>query len=110
MIEETVAKIEEAIQRAGEADPRHREELIRLLEQLKAEVRALPATHHEQARSIAKSAEAATHEAARKERSIKELELSRKSLRESVADFEVSHPNLTAVVNDICNVLANMGI
>ena len=36
MIEETVAKIEQAIRRAGDADPKHKEELIRLLGQLKA--------------------------------------------------------------------------
>jgi len=110
MIEETVAKIEQAIRRAGEADPEHREELIHLLEQLKAEVRALPAAHIEKARSIAQFAEAAAHEAARKEKSAKLLELSREGLKESVAGFEVSHPSLTAVVNEICNLLAGMGI
>jgi hypothetical protein len=110
MIEETVAKIERAIQRAGEASPKHREELIRLLEQLRAEVRALPAAQTEKARSIAQFAEAATHEVARKEKSVKLLDLSRESLKESVAGFEVSHPSLTGVVNEICNLLAGMGI
>jgi hypothetical protein len=110
MIDETVAKIEQAIRRAGEADPAHREELVRLLEKLKAEVRALPATQIERARSIAQFAESATHEAARMEKSAKLQELSREGLRESVAGFEVSHPRLTAVVNDICNLLAGLGI
>ena len=110
MIDETIAKIEQAIRRAGETDPEHSEELIRLLEQLKAEVYALPATHVEEARSIAQFAEAAAHEAARKGKSTKLQELSREGLKESVAGFEVSHPNLTAVVNKICNLLAGMGI
>jgi hypothetical protein len=110
MIEETLARIEQAIRRAGEVDPNYRTELIQLLEQLKAEVRALPAAQIEKARSIAQFAEAAAHEAARKEKSTKLQELSREGLRESVADFEVSHRNLIAVVNDICNLLAGMGI
>lgn len=110
MIERTLAKIEEAIRRAGEVDPTYRKELIQLLEQLKSEVRALPETHVESARSIAQFAEAAAHEAARKEKSARLQELSREGLRESVAEFEVSHRNLIAVVNDICNLLAGMGI
>ena len=110
MIEEIVAKIEQAIRRAGEADPKYREELIHLLEQLKAEVRALPAAQIEKARSIAQFAETAAHEAAREEKSAKLLELSREGLKESVAGFEVSHPGLTAVVNEIFILLAGMGI
>jgi NADH:ubiquinone oxidoreductase subunit E len=110
MIEETVAKIEQAIQLAGEADPKRREELIHLLEQLKTEVGALPAAQIEKARSIAQFAEAAAHEAARKDKSAKLQELSREGLKESVVGFEASHPRLTAIVNEICNLLAGMGI
>ncbi|OGR46897.1 MAG: hypothetical protein A2X40_02555 [Elusimicrobia bacterium GWC2_65_9] len=110
MIEETVAKIEQAIRRAGDADPKHKEELIRLLGQLKAEVRGLPAAQGEKARSIAHYAEAAAHEAARKEKSAKLLEMSRGALQESVVGFEASHPRLTAVVNDISALLARIGI
>jgi hypothetical protein len=110
MIEETIAKIEEAIRRAGETGPDHREELIRLLEQLKTEVRALPASHLDRARSIAQFAEAAAHEAAREEKSARLQEISREGLKESVTGFEISHPGLTAVVNKICNLLAGMGI
>jgi MarR-like DNA-binding transcriptional regulator SgrR of sgrS sRNA len=110
MIEETVAKIEQAIRRAAEADPKHRDALIRLLEQLKLEVAALPSTQGEDARSIAHFAEAAAHEAARKERSDRTMEAARHGLEESVVGFEASHPELTAIVNQISNLLAGMGI
>lgn len=110
MIEETIAKIEAAIRRAGETDPHRREELIRLLEQLKTELRTLPSTQIERAQSIAQFAETAAHEAARKEGSPRLQELSQAGLRESVAEFEVSHPRLTSVVNEICNLLAGLGI
>ena len=110
MIDETVARIEQAIRRAGDADPGHRDELIRLLQQLKREVGALPAAQGEEARSIAQFAEAAAHEAARKDKSTRLLELSGDGLRESVAGFEVTHPRLIGVVNEICGLLAGLGI
>lgn len=110
MIEETVAKIEQAIRRISEADPRHRAELIRLLGQLKAEVRLLPPAQSEKARSIAYFAEAAAHEATRKEKSVRLLELASGGLQESVVGFEVSHPQLTAVVGEICQLLSAIGI
>ncbi len=110
MIEETIAKIERAIRRAGDVDPGRREELVHLLEELLAEVRALPAAQSERAQSIAQFAESAAHEAARVDSSARLQELSREGLRESVDGFEASHPRLTAVVNEICNLLAGMGI
>ena len=110
MIEDTVKRLEQAILRAGETDPRHRDELIRLLEQLKGELRTLPAAHEERARSIAQFAEAATHEAARTEKATRLLELSQNGLKESAVGFEVSHPDLTRIVNEICNLLAGIGI
>ncbi len=110
MIQETIEKLEKAIRLAAATDPAHRDELIRLLEQLKAEVHSLPPADHEAARSIAQFAEAATHEASRSEKSARLLELSRSGLEESVAGFEGSHPQLVGVVNRICNLLAGIGI
>jgi len=110
MIEETVAKIERAIRRAGKSDPKHKAELIRLLKQLKSELRSLPSKQGEKARSIAHFAEAAAHEAARQDKSPKLLELSRGALKESVVGFEVSYPKLTAVVGKICDLLSAIGI
>lgn len=110
MIEETVAKIQRAVRTAGQMDPKHKAELVVLLEKLEAEIRALPSSQAEKAHSIAQFAEAATNEAARRDKSAKLLMLSRGALQESVADFETSHPQLTAVVNEICTLLAGIGI
>ena len=110
MIKETIAKIEQAIRRAGEADPKHKAELIRLLEQLKSELRSVSAVQGERARSIAHFAEAAAHEAARLDKSPKLLEFSRGALKESVVGFEASHPQLTAVVGKLCDLLSAIGI
>lgn len=110
MIEETVAKIEQAIRRAGQGDTRHRAEFVRLLERLKTELKALPSSQGEKARSIAHFVEAAVHEAARRDKSAKLLKLSRGALKESVVDFEVSHPQLTGVVGEICVLLSGIGV
>ena len=110
MIEETIVKIEQAIRRAGESDPKHKAELVRLLEQLKSELRSLPSAQGDKARSIAHFAEAAAHEAARQEKSPELLGLSRRALKESVVGFEVSHPQLTAVVGKMCDLLSAIGI
>jgi hypothetical protein len=110
MIDDTIAKIEQAILRAGEAHPSQREELIRLLEQLREEVRALPASEADRARSIAHFAQAAAHEAARRETSPRLLELSGEGLKESVAGFEGAHPELISVVNKISSLLSSIGI
>lgn len=110
MIEETIAKIQRAVRTAGQMDPKHKAELVVLLERLEAEIRALPSSQAEKAHSIAQFAEAATNEAARRDKSAKLLMLSRGALKESVADFETSHPRLTAVVNEISTLLAAIGI
>lgn len=110
MIEETVAKIQRAVRMAGQMDLKHKAELVVLLERLETEIRALPSSQAEKARSIAQFAEAATNEAARRDRSAKLLMLSRGVLKESVSDFETSHPTLTAVVNEICTLLAGIGV
>jgi len=110
MIEDTLAKMEKAIRQAGSADPKHRKELIRLLEALKAELGALSSAHGEKAHSIAGFAEVAAYEAARHGRSVELIEIASEGLSASVADFETTHPQLTVVVNEICTLLAGLGI
>ncbi len=110
MIEDTIGKIEQAIKTAGSADPEHRAELIRLLEELKAEIHDLPSAQEERAASIAHFAETAAHVASRRERSPRLLELSREGLKESAVGFETSHPRLSGIVNEICSLLSSIGI
>lgn len=85
MVEETLARIEAAIRRARAADPKEREELIRLLETLKAELRA------------GRGGEGG-------------LAAARAALEKSIAEYETAHPQLAAAVNDICTRLASIGI
>lgn len=85
MIDETVVKIEAALKQARLADPKNKEELIRLLEQLKAEL-------------------------GRGRESDDLLKSARESLQAAALEFEASHPQLAGVVNEVCILLASVGI
>jgi Domain of unknown function (DUF4404) len=110
MIEETIAKIEARLKSTESIPAEKRDELEVLLTRLKSEVADLSRTHAEQAESIAGFTELSTREATREEQNPKLLNLSLKGLTSSVEEFEKSHPKLVRIVNDISNMLSNLGI
>jgi hypothetical protein len=110
MIQETIAEIEERLQRAGSLKDEQRAELLKLLASLKAEVGVLFDTQPEHAQSIAGFTAVSTHEATRDQRNPELVQLSLKGLSSSVAGFEASHPKLVQVVNSISTTLSNLGI
>ena len=110
MIRDTISKLEDRIREAEAIKGDHREELLRLLANLKSEVSHLSSTHAEQAQSIAGFTAVSTHEAIRESRNPELAELSLKGLSSSVDGFEKSHPQLVEVVNRICTTLSNLGI
>jgi hypothetical protein len=84
--------------------------LLRLLTMLKSEIATLEHTHAEHAESVLGLAERSMHEAIRKP---KDPQLAASALQElaaSVAELEVSHPQLVNVVNAISVLLSNIGI
>jgi phage I-like protein len=110
MIQKTISKIEARIKKANSLKDENKEELLKLLSTLKAEVSKLSETHDEQARSIAGFADLSIHEATREEKNPQLLELSLQGLSASVEGFEDSHPQLVDIVNGICLTLSNIGI
>ena len=110
MIEDTLAKIESAAKQVAAADPRRRDELLRLLAALKEELRGLDASHDERAASVADFAEAAAREATRRAPAPGLRKLSLDALAESVRGFESSHPAIARTVDAICRELAGLGI
>lgn len=110
MIKESLARLEAAIKTIETTDSQKKAELLKLYASLKAEVEGLTKAHGEQARSIAGFAEVAAHEATRKGRSKRLLQLSTEGLEASVQGFESSHPRLTAAVNEVCLFLARIGM
>lgn len=87
MIKDTLAKIETYLKDPSSLNEEKKKELQKLFSNLKHEVSALAQEHGEHAEFS-----------------------TLKNLSSSVEDFEISHPQLVAVLNNISNVLANMGI
>jgi hypothetical protein len=110
MLKDTLSKIESAIARLDKPDTAEKRELAALLQKLKAEVGGLPPELLEKANSMANFAQAAAHEASREKGDEKLKSLSIEGLSYSVKSFEASHPVLVDTVNDICLMLARIGI
>ena len=110
MIKETLSKIESAITKIQAGDGKEKAELISLLSKLKAELSALPESRIDDARSIAHFTETAAHEATRANKSLERKNLSISGIAYSVKGFEASHPQLVEITNEICMILARMGI
>lgn len=110
MIEQTIKQIESRIQNAESLPRTRRDELLGLIEILKNEAHELAKTHNEQAQSIVSFAQVATHEATRTEQDSQLLKLSSQGLKQSVENFEKSHPQLAQIVNNISTTLSNSGI
>ena len=110
MIEDTIASIEARIQGSESISEKRRQELLQLLQTLRAEVSRIPEARSEQAQSIAGFAQVAAHEASRAEQNPELLDLSIKGLTSSVTGFEETHPRLVQIVNNISQALANIGI
>jgi phosphoenolpyruvate carboxylase len=102
--------IEKRIQENPDIDQTTKAELLRLLATLKSEIAILEHTHAEHAESVIGLAERSMHEAIRQP---KDPQLAASALQElaaSVAELEVSHPQLVNIVNAISVLLANIGI
>jgi len=110
VIKETLSKIESAISKIQAGDGKEKAELISLLSKLKAELSALPESRIDDARSIAHFTETAAHEATRANKSLERKNLSISGIAYSVKGFEASHPQLVEITNEICMILARMGI
>ena len=110
MLEDTVKKMEDAIRKIDSLKGREKTDLLSLLSALKTEVGRLSETDQEQAHSIASLAEMAAHELTRQDKSPALLKHSVEGLALSSKGFEASHPKLVGIVNEICTMLARIGI
>ncbi len=110
MIKDTLARIESAIAKIEAGNSKNKAELVALLNKLKSELASLPPERIEEARSIGHFTEAAAHEATREKSSERLRELSIEGAEQAVKGFEATHPTLVGVVNEICLILARMGI
>ncbi len=85
-------------------------ELLTLVTGLKSELAILSKTHHEEASSITRFADASAHEASRSQKNPQLTETALNGLRVSIQGLEDSHPVLSGTVNRFATALSSMGI
>jgi hypothetical protein len=110
MLDETLAKLETNIRASDAIQADKKVELLRLLATLKSEMTTLERTHADHAESVIGLAERSMHEAIRQPKDPQLAASAMQELSESVAELEVSHPQLVNVVNAISVLLSNIGI
>lgn len=110
MVNETIARIEQEISTNKSITVEQKKDLIELIVRLKGEIATLGETHYEDASSIAKYTETSFREATRKTPDPELLKHSLEGMSLSAQKFEVSHPKLIGVINNIGRTLMNIGI
>ena len=108
MIEERMQRTESAVKTAENISADQKAELLGLLARLKSALGKVE--YREDAESIARFAEASVHEATRKKKKPNVLEAALHGLKQSVEEFEASHPELVTTVNQFATLLADMGL
>ncbi len=108
MIEDTLQKLETRLKKSKNLNPENREALQKLVTELRLEIDQLD--DEDRAESIAGFTENSAREALRQEQDQDLLDIALDGLQKSTREFEASYPKLTAVVNNICHQLSNLGI
>ncbi len=110
MTDKHIEKTKSAIESAENIPADRKAELLDLLSKLKPAIAKVSETHHEDARSIARLVEASAQETIRAQT---KPELNKRllhELKQSVENFEASHPQLAAFVTQYSTVLSALGI
>ena len=102
--------IESTIETARNIPRERRDELLAMLAGLKAELTNLSRTHHEEAASITRFADASAHEVSRSTKNPALADTALNGLRVSIQGLEESHPVLVGAVNRFATALSNMGL
>jgi prefoldin subunit 5 len=110
MTDERIEKIKSAVESAENIPADKRAELLSLLSKLQPAIARVSETHHEHAQRIARLVEASTHEATRTRQKPHLTKILLRELKQSVENFEASHPELVALVTEYTAFLAAAGI
>jgi hypothetical protein len=110
MISERLAQLESSLRDNASLPEATRQELLDLVAGLKAEMAPLMDTHGENARAIAGRAEAAVQASINRDEQPEQAEQAVKGLAASVREFEVTHPRLVEIVDQLALTLSNLGI
>ena len=109
MTDDRIQKIKSAVEAADHISPEKKAELLAVIVKLKPAIEKVAQTHQEDAHSISQFIETSAHEATKKKRP-EGLESVLQKLRQCVAKFEASHPDLSAFVTEYSALLSSYGI
>lgn len=110
MVNETLSRIQKTVESTNTVDEQTKRELLQLVSTLKGEIASLAETHQDQAQSIAQFTQVSAHEATREEKNPDLVRHGLDGLAMSVERFEASHPGLVNSVNNLRQMLANIGL
>ena len=110
MIDERIEKTKSAVESAENIPADKKTELLHLVSKLQPAIAKVSETHHEQAQSIARLVEASAQEATRTKKKPHLIRRLLHELKQSVENFEASHPELVALVTEYTAFLAAVGI
>jgi hypothetical protein len=110
MTDEHIEKTKSAIESAENIPADRKAELLDLLSKLKPAIAKVSETHHEDAKSIARLVEASAHETIRAEKKPEHTNRLLHELKQSVENFEASHPQLVSFTTKYSAVLSALGI
>jgi ABC-type transporter Mla subunit MlaD len=107
MTDEHIEKTKSAIESAENIPADRKDKLIDLLSKIKTVIDKISKTQHENARSIDSLLEASAQETIRAQKKPEQHLLH--ELKQSVQNFEATHPQLAAFVNQYSTVLSALG-
>lgn len=107
-MKDTLQEIKDKLASDSAISEEKKKELLGLLEELESEMGA--AGKPEEMKNITSSVKRTADEITREEKDHDMIESALNELRDSVTEFEVSHPKLFEKVNNISAMLASMGI
>jgi hypothetical protein len=110
MTDEHIEKTKSAIESAENIPADRKAELLDLLSKLKPAIAKVSETHQEDAKSIARLVEASAHETISTQKKPEQSNRLLDELKQSVQNFEASHPQLTAFVTQYSTLLSALGI
>jgi ABC-type transporter Mla subunit MlaD len=110
MTDEHIEKTKSAIKSAENIPADRKAELLDLLSKLKPAIAKVSETHHEHAQSIARLVEASAQETIRTQKEPEQSKRLLHELKQSVQNFEASHPQLAAFVTQYSTVLSALGV
>ncbi len=110
MSDERIEETKSAVNAAGHIPAEKKAALSAALSKLKPALAQISQTHRQDAESIARLVEASAHEATRRKKRPELLKTLLHALKQSVEDFEASHPEPVAFVTEYSALLAALGV